>query len=607
MLRLDLGMSALEEWSVGRFAAAAAAIDLAVGLLLGLYRGRRRVASLEEAITIARHVVVVTLVAAVVNVGLLGRAIPLGASLGAGLLAFVFVMGSRVVWRYVLSVSARGGTGRRTIVFGAGEAAAFVISALLSEPNRELEPVAILDDDRRRARLSIRGVPVVGTRRDLTEAVDRYEAQVLLIAIADRTSETVRELVIDATKAGLDVRVIPRASELYSGLGVDDIREVTRDDLLGRQEVRTDLARVADAIADRTVLITGAGGSIGSELCRQVKALRPRHLVMLDRDESALHAVELLLYGRAMLDQRNLVVADVRDAERLVEVFEEWCPDVVFHAAALKHLPLLEMHPEEGLKTNVFGTLNVLDAAARVGVKRFVNISTDKAADPTSVLGYTKRIAERLTAWYSSEQLGTYVSVRFGNVLGSRGSFLTAFRAQVKSGGPLTVTHPQVTRFFMTVEEAVSLVIQAGAIGRDGEVLVLDMGAPVRICQVAEQIIQVSGKPVSIDFTGLRQGEKLHEVLLGAAEVDERPSHALLSQVPVIALDPTELGVLRCGASDLLDSMVGLCASAARRWAPPSGAALHAEGAKVIDLRTRADLSVDLAETALEHEQFAPR
>jgi perosamine synthetase len=288
---------------------------------------------------------------------------------------------------------------------------------------------------------------------------------------------------------------------------------------------------------------------------------------MLDRDESALHAVELMLNGRAMLDQRNLVVADVRDAPRLIEVFEEWQPEVVFHAAALKHLPLLEMHPNEGVKTNVHGTLNVLSAAAKVGVSRFVNVSTDKAADPTSVLGYTKRIAERLTAWFSGEQDGTFVSVRFGNVLGSRGSFLTAFRQQIQDGSPVTVTHRDVTRYFMTVEEAVSLIIQAGALGRDGEALVLDMGDPVRIRDVAERMIQVSGKPLEIDYTGLRQGEKLNEVLLGVDEVDDRPSHILLSQAPVLPLDPSELDCLDA-EGDLIDPMIGLCANRARRWSP---------------------------------------
>jgi FlaA1/EpsC-like NDP-sugar epimerase len=595
MLRLEVGLRTVEWSSVGRFALVATGLDVLVGFVLGLYRGRRRVGSLEEVVSIARHLLAVTVLAALADVHLLDRAIPLGAAIGAGLVTLVCVLGSRVVWRTLVAAGARGsGEGRRTIVFGGGDAGAHVITALLSEPDRKLEPVAILDDDPRRSRLSIRGVPVVGNRSCLQAAAERYRAQVLLIAIADRSSATVRELVLLATRAGLDVRVVPRASELYGDLGVDDIREVTREDLLGRQEVRTDLALIADAIADRTVLVTGAGGSIGTELCRQVKALGPRHLVMLDRDESALHATELLLNGRALLDERHLVVADIRDAARLHEVFAEWKPDIVFHAAALKHLPLLEMHPGEGMKTNVYGTLNVLRAAASTGVPRFVNISTDKAADPTSVLGYTKRIAERLTAWFSREHDGTYVSVRFGNVLGSRGSFLTAFRSQIRSGGPLTVTHPDVTRYFMTVEEAVSLVVRAGVLGRDGEALVLDMGDPVSICEVAERMISSSGRRVSIEFTGLRPGEKLHEVRLGANEADSRPLHESLTHVPVPELDPLQLG--RLGGPDLVGAMIGLCGEGARRWTCP------ADEAAVIDLRQQIDALDDIDDVAVAFE-----
>jgi FlaA1/EpsC-like NDP-sugar epimerase len=254
---------------------------------------------------------------------------------------------------------------------------------------------------------------------------------------------------------------------------------------------------------------------------------------MLDRDESALHAVQLSIDGRAMLDSRELVVADIRDRTRLHEVFAEHRPDVVFHAAALKHLPLLEMHPGEAVKTNIWGTWNVLEAAAGVKVKHFVNISTDKAADPTSMLGYSKRITERLTSWYAARMDGQCLSVRFGNVLGSRGSVLTAFEAQLARGGPVSVTHRDVTRFFMTVEEAVRLVIQAGAIGCGGEVLVLDMGEPVRITDVARRLVEDSGRDVTIEFTGLRPGEKLHETLFAVGERVDRRVHEKISHVPV--------------------------------------------------------------------------
>jgi FlaA1/EpsC-like NDP-sugar epimerase len=265
---------------------------------------------------------------------------------------------------------------------------------------------------------------------------------------------------------------------------------------------------------------------------------------MLDRDESALHAVSLALHGEARLDLPEAVLADIRDAEAVRGLFTQRRPDVVFHAAALKHVNMLEQYPDEAWKTNVLGTRNVLAAATAVGVGHFINISTDKAADPANVLGRTKRMAERLTATYAARTDGSYLSVRFGNVLGSRGSVLATFAAQIAQGGPLTVTHPEVTRYFMTIPEAVQLVIQAGAIGQRGEALVLDMGEPVRIADVARQLIALSDLPLEIVYTGLRPGEKLHEELFGLGEIDHRPAHPLISHVPVPGLDDDELAGL---------------------------------------------------------------
>jgi FlaA1/EpsC-like NDP-sugar epimerase len=276
---------------------------------------------------------------------------------------------------------------------------------------------------------------------------------------------------------------------------------------------------------------------------------------MLDRDESGLHSVQLSISGHGLLDTADLVLNNIRDRETLLDVFRTRRPEVVFHAAALKHLPLLEQYPAEALKTNVLGTANVLEAAEEVGVERFVNISTDKAADPSCVLGSSKRVAERLTAGVATSATGTYLSVRFGNVLGSRGSVLTSFAAQIAAGGPVTVTDPGVTRYFMTVEEAVQLVIQAGAIGRPGEALVLDMGEPVSIQSVAEHLIRQSGRPMRIVHTGLRAGEKLHERLFGQGEPDERPIHPLISHVKVQALS---ISVVRSGTD-------GVCAGARER------------------------------------------
>ncbi|MEO6318526.1 MAG: nucleoside-diphosphate sugar epimerase/dehydratase, partial [Acidimicrobiales bacterium] len=406
----------------------------------------------------------------------------------------------------------------------------------LRDPDSPYLPVAMVDDDPRKAHLRIKGVPVRGGTADIVRVADEARAEVLLIAVPSADGALIREVARVGEAAGLKVMAVPAVADLFEDrIGVEDIRPLTTADLLGRREIDTDLAGIADYLTGRRVLVTGAGGSIGSELCRQLHSYEPAELVMLDRDESALHAVQLSIEGRALLETRNLVVADIRDRDRMVEVFEEHQPEVVFHAAALKHLPLCEMHPSEAVKTNVWGTATMLRLALEGGVDTFVNISTDKAADPVSVLGATKRIAERLTASAAEQADGSFISVRFGNVLGSRGSVLGAFRAQIERGGPITVTHPEVTRYFMTVEEAVQLVIQAGAIGESGEAMVLDMGEPVRIADVAKRLADQAEQPIEIVYTGLRPGEKLHEVLQGVDEDPQPTAHVLINRV---AVDP---------------------------------------------------------------------
>ncbi|MDQ1423707.1 MAG: hypothetical protein QOD72_1205, partial [Acidimicrobiaceae bacterium] len=450
----------------------------------------------------------------------------------------------------------------RMVVFGAGEGANQVITGMLRTPASRYLPVAIVDDDPRKQHLRVRGVPVRGRREDLRKVAQDYDAGVMLIAIPSADAALVRELSEVGVEAGLQVKVLPPVSELLDGrVEESDIRSLTEADLLGRREIDTDIAAIADYLSGRRVLVTGAGGSIGSELCRQVARFNPASLAMLDRDESALQGVQLSIEGRALLDSRELIVADLRDRDRLDEVFKEHQPEVVFHAAALKHLPLLQLHPEEGVKTNVLGTMNLLEVSLAHGVTRFVNVSTDKAADPTSVLGYTKRITERLSAAADDFGRGAYISVRFGNVLGSRGSVLTTFRAQISAGGPVTVTHPDVSRYFMTIEEAVQLVIQAGAIGDGGEVLVLEMGDQVRITDLARRLIEQSDVPVEIVFTGLRDGEKVQEVLIGRAEVSEPTSHELINRVSVPSLDFDLLPRLdgSMGEAALLMELRNLC------------------------------------------------
>jgi FlaA1/EpsC-like NDP-sugar epimerase len=505
-----------------------------IGLFGGLYRSRWRFGSFDELAALVPTVAVATIVGFSIDLATDPRWVPASATIAGGFVALVLMSGIRYVWRSLRERRMRpdGDSARRVVIFGAGEAGAQIATSMLRDPRSRYLPIAFLDDDRAKRHLRILGVPVVGDRQEIVRVSVERHADVLLIALPSAQGVVVRELTELGVAAALDVKVLPSVGELIDGsLGVQDIRTPTMADLLGRHEIDTDVDSIAGYLTGKTVLVTGAGGSIGSELCRQISRFGPADLVMLDRDESALHAVQLSIEGNGLLMNDSLVLADIRDGNRMLEVFHQHRPDVVFHAAALKHLVLLEKNPEEGYKTNVGGTRNVLDAAIAVGVDRFVNISTDKAADPISVLGHTKLACERMTARVGSRHPGTWLSVRFGNVLGSRGSMLGTFQAQIAAGGPVTVTHPDVTRYFMTIEEAVQLVIQSGAIGKDGETLVLDMGEPVRIDDVARLMIGESGKLVQIQYTGLRPGEKLQEVLFGEGEHGVCREHPMISHV----------------------------------------------------------------------------
>jgi FlaA1/EpsC-like NDP-sugar epimerase len=513
---------------------------LAVSAALRLHQGRHAVGSAEEVKSLGVAVVLAAL--AVESVDLAAgspRWLPLSVPLSGAAVSFVVMLGFRWILRSQREGAVRPRTGQPTLVFGAGDAGHQLIRSMLGSPDSPYLPVGLLDDDPSKRHARIRGIRMLGTRRQLADAAASTGAQVLVIAMPSADSALVRDISQRATAAGLTVKILPTLSDLLGAarVGIRDVRDIDIADLLGRHQVDTDVAEIADYLRDQRVLVTGAGGSIGSELCRQIAAFGPAELMMLDRDESALHAVSLSIHGEARLDLPQAVLADIRDGEALRELFLQRRPDVVFHAAALKHVNMLEQYPAEGWKTNVLGTRNVLEAATAVGVSHFINVSTDKAADPVNVLGRTKRMAERLTATYAQQNEGRFLSVRFGNVLGSRGSVLETFAAQIARGGPLTVTHPDVTRFFMTIPEAVQLVIQAGAIGNGGEALVLDMGHPVRIADVAAQLIAMDGRPINILFTGLRPGEKLHEELFGSHEQDSRPVHPLVSHVPVPALD----------------------------------------------------------------------
>ena len=518
-------------------AAMAAIVVGAVGSAMGIYRRRYIVASFEECVALATVAAVSSTLLLVTVSLVVPYAVPRSVPVIAGMFALGGALAVRWLGRTLARRHRKSDTRRRkVVVLGAGRTGQNLTRQMQLDARMPYEPVALLDDDPGKRHLHVAGVQVRGTRRDLASVITRFGADAVVIAMADPDPELIRDVSSQAALLGVGALIVPPVAELVrNARPAGDVRDLKLDDLLGRSPAHLDEDAIAAEIAGRRVLVTGAGGSIGSEMCRQIHRFDPAALIMLDRDESALHAAQLSIYGRALLDKDDTVLADIRDACAMRRIFDACRPEVVIHAAALKHLPLLEKYPLEAWMTNVVGSWNVLCAASEVGVDTFVNISTDKAANPVSVLGYSKRITERLTADIGSRSEGRFLSVRFGNVLGSRGSVLEAFARQIEEGGPITVTHPDVTRFFMTIPEACQLVLQSAAVGSGGEALVLDMGAPVKIADVARLLIcRAQRNDVEIVYTGLRAGEKLHEELFGPGELREcRPSHPLVSHVSV--------------------------------------------------------------------------
>ena len=533
-------------------------IQAVIGFVVGLYRRRWRYGSFDEVAGLIITSVISTSI--LMTIRFFDQSInpfPRSVILVGGCAGLFLIAANRYIWRLIREQLRRPTerTAVKILVYGAGEGGIQMVNTMLRNPSSMYLPVGFIDDNPETHRLSISGVPVLGGRESLAEARTKTGASTLLIAIPSADSELINAISTQAQTLNMDVKVVPPVQNLNERpLDPSDIRDLTDEDLLGRRKIQIDLQQISEYLVNRRVLVTGAGGSIGSELCRQLARFNPAELIMLDRDESALHEVQLSIHGRALLDTPQTVLADLRDQATINHIFETRKPEVVFHAAALKHLPLLERYPSEAYQTNVLGTATLLKAAQKTNVQVFVNISTDKAANPISVLGYSKRIAERVTSYFGlHSNSGKYISVRFGNVLGSRGSVLMSFRDQIEKGGPVTVTHRGVTRYFMTISEAVQLVIQAGAIGNNGEVLVLDMGSPVSIYDVAAQLVRNSRKQVEIEIVGLRSGEKVHEELFGDGEVDARPEHPLISQVPV---KPIELDLLVASPTDAAAFMI---------------------------------------------------
>jgi len=530
----------------------------AIFYLLGLYQRYWRYASIGEAVTILEATALATL-SMIVLAYLIAPifypfpAVPRSIPFIDGLLTTLLVGGARFALRYLgdratLSRLRQAGLVkklqglRRVLIVGAGDAGTTIAREILHSPHLNWEPVGFVDDDPQKRRLRILGLPVLGGHQDLPTLVSRLQIHEVIVAMPTAPGAVIREIQRLCAQINVPCKVLPGIYELLNGrVTVGQLRSVKIEDLLRREPIQIDQTAVADSLQGKRVLVTGAGGSIGSELCRQIIRCQPAALILLGHGENSIfqiyHELRQRLAdlaretnGRSLSPLPTLipVIADIRDRERLQRVFSTLAPEIVFHAAAHKHVPLMEENAEEAITNNVGGTLNLVQLAEGYAVSRFALISTDKAVNPVSVMGATKRIAELLVQQAARRTGRCFVAVRFGNVLGSRGSVVPFFQEQIARGGPVTVTHPEITRYFMTIPEAVQLVLQATLLGQGGEIFMLDMGEPVKILDLARDLIRLAGfqeDEIPIVFTGLRPGEKLHEELFTPEEHHRRTAH----------------------------------------------------------------------------------
>lgn len=449
------------------------------------------------------------------------------------LLALAATAGPRLAIRLMSRYNLQTSTAVRTpvLIVGAGSAGSVMVRELREHQQLSMEVIGFVDDDPAKLNIKIHGVPVLGNKQDIPRLVAQYDIRQVIIAMPTAPGKVIRTVVSICEQCGIKAKIIPGIYELLDGkVRVNQIRDVQIEDLLRRKPVRTNTAAVGELIRGKRVLITGAGGSIGSELCRQVAHFEPSEMLILGHGENSIFMIQNEL-AKVVSPNTELkaVIADIRFADRIRHIFEDYQPEIVFHAAAHKHVPLMEMNPTEAITNNVLGTRNLLQAALAVDVQHFVMISTDKAVNPTSIMGASKRTAELLVHQAARTSGKAYVAVRFGNVLGSRGSVVLTFKQQIAAGGPVTVTHPEMCRFFMTIPEAVQLTLQAATLGRGGEVFTLDMGEPVKITDMARDMIELSGlevgRDIDIVYTGTRPGEKLYEELFVPGESYERTVH----------------------------------------------------------------------------------
>lgn len=473
-------------------------------------------------------------------------------------LIYLMVVGLRLSYRIYRRLAIYGSVkvkkaSQRVLVIGAGACGHMVINEMYKNKQINMRPFAIIDDDKNKLGKYLQGVKVVGNRNDIEKVVEDLNIDTIIIAISSTSAKNKKEIIEECQKTSANIKIIPGVYEIMGGkISLSKMRDVDLKDLLGREEVELDKIGVSSYLEGKTVLVTGGGGSIGSELCRQIANFKPKKLLILDIYENSAYDIQ----NELRMNYKDLdlftIIASVRDKKRIRKIFKEYNPDVVFHAAAHKHVPLMEDNPEEAIKNNVVGTLNVCEVCDEFNVDKFVLISTDKAVNPTNIMGATKRLCEMIVQAMNKKSKTDYVAVRFGNVLGSNGSVIPLFKNQIKNGGPVTLTHKEIIRYFMLIPEAAQLVLQAGSYAKGGEIFILDMGEPVKIYDLAKKLIKLSGfepeKDIKIKVTGLRPGEKLYEELLMDGELTETENKKIFIGAP----SEFEIQQLRCEIKELL-------------------------------------------------------
>ena len=488
-------------------------------------------ASVYEVITVVKCVSATVIVSTISGIAFFDTKITWQFLIVCWLLLVISIGGVRLsmrVFREFFADSSVIENAKPTLIVGAGAAGTLLVRQMLMHPAMRMDPIAFVDDDPEKLRKDIYGVRILGAIKDIERIVDTMGITKVVIAMPSLPIKKLNEVYDVARKTGAECVILPNIDDVMSGnLHVQQLRNVEIEDLLGRDPVQLDQTMIEKQLRGKKILVTGAGGSIGSEICRQVAKFKPKEIVILGHGENSIYQLNMELVGKySQHFTITPVIADVQDRKRIFEVMDKYKPDVVYHAAAHKHVPLMELNPREAVKNNILGTRNVAEAASHARVKAFVMVSTDKAVNPPNIMGATKRLCEMIVQDMATRSEYTkFVAVRFGNVLGSRGSVIPLFKKQIAEGGPITVTHPDIVRYFMTIPEAAQLVIQAGALARGGEIFVLDMGQPVKIVDLAKNLIRLSGfdeGDIEIKFTGLRPGEKMYEELLNEGEVNPK-------------------------------------------------------------------------------------